>query len=72
MTDDEKVNSLVDAPDGSILTSWIIVAQYADPNSATTVCSSTSDTMNPVTQLGLAEAARDFARRRYHGVPSDE
>lgn len=71
-SEDRIVNALVDAPEGSLLIDWIIVAKYAERDSSTMLVQSCSETMDMVTQLGLAEAARDFAIRRLRGEMEPE
>lgn len=58
------VNDIIDPPDGSLLTGWILVAKYADQDNSTSIIQTSSETMDLVTHLGLAEAARFVAQNR--------
>ncbi len=72
MTEDEMVDAIVGKDDEAVLVGWILTAKYAMPDEATQIAHTTSDTMDLVTHLGLAESTRHSAQRRLHGDPSDE
>ena len=70
--EDEAIHTIAEGPDDELITAWLLVAKYVGVDETTTIVQSCSDRMDMVTQLGLASAAHDFAKRRLRGEADDE
>ena len=62
--EDEAIHTIAEGPDDQLVAAWLLVAKYVGVDETTTIVQSCSDRMDIVTQLGLASAAHDFAKRR--------
>lgn len=68
---DDHAKAILNEPSGLLL-HWTLTAKLADANDTTTVVTITDERMDMVTQLGLAEATRFTAVKRYRGDFDDE